>query len=142
MGLWNGIVMRGITAAKKKEDIHKAEMQVEATRVAEKFGSYNHITLNCRQQNTLRWHAHHIKMKDERFTQYVRWRAGIITKKGDTGVETLQEMLRQLETKYGYFEGYTGETGVMTQRVPDKTKEMMAEFHQMLNKHNLMMMEA
>ena len=102
------------------------------------------IRLDSVQQQRLRWHEHIFELKDIRFNEklpgWARY-AQVLTEKGETGVEIVQDAINQVEKKYGGFDGYTCDDWhlKLDEYVTDKNRKMVAEIWALLEKHNLKM---
>ena len=102
----------------------------------------NLIKLNSTQQQRLRWHEHIFELKDIRFNEKLPgWAkyAQVLTEKGETGVEIVQDAINQVEKKYGGFDGYTCDDWhlKLDEYVTDKNRQMVSEIWDLLEQHNL-----
>ena len=144
MSIWNDIRKRGNGQAVRQEDIRKATMTVRITST-EAFGAYDGVRLTSAQKKSFRWHGYHLELKDDRFKKSFWWHAGIITRLGDSGKETIQGFVDDVLKEYKYFDGYDCEEikGDKWWKTccTDKNKKMASIIIGKVNEHNAKMMQ-
>lgn len=142
MSLWTGLTKRSNGCEVRKEDIHKATLEVRITST-ESFGAYCNTRLTAKQRRSFRWHNYHLSLKDERFGSYTYWRGGIITRLGDTGKNTIQGFIDDVLKEYQYFDGYACddlENKKSSDYLTDKSRTMVSLVRQKIRDHNDQMM--
>ena len=147
MSIWAEINKRSEGTQKRKEDIHTASLIIKKVGGAERIsGFYTRedilFKLNHDQQMSFRWHKCDLVLDDERFKRRVRYRLGVLSTLGDKGERVIQDAIDKVEKKHGYFDGYTcdEEKTDMHKYVSEKTKRMIDEIWDILDRHGMVLL--
>lgn len=93
----------------RREDITKSILIIEKIGPAEKFGYYNHFSLDSEVKKKVRWHKIEYKLIDESFGNG-KWRfrfsTGLAYNLGENGTKIFQSLVDEVVKEHGDFEGF------------------------------------